>query len=201
MIKTTSIIMGTLLAVGLASPSYASEYNDYQERAAESATKLLVYYNAEQERISKELMHIQSNYLVKGVESVERKRISKWLVPKIIKHRYRSNLLNKLSAEDYVQRLGYTKVSALTPREGLACAGYAEALSFRPALATVKHRVEVKKLAAKTMNGIGKRSLSDNEGRRYNLRVSEIINSKVLEMENEVLSKVDAIMKKCKISK
>jgi hypothetical protein len=213
-----NVILGSALALGLSlgatnapvAPIYLqtlnistveAQYDKDQLVAATAAVRLLTYYNDEQNRITKELVHIQSQYLAGGLSSAERKRLSRALTQEIIFYRDRARDLQRSTPAVYLAKLGYINVRSLNPSEAKACSSNATRISARPAIVTVKHRVEVKKAAQDLMRGIAKGSLSDSMGKTYNVKVANMVERKAKAMEVEVLSQIDSILAKCGITK
>lgn len=198
------IASGALLALGLSlngTVAVAAEYDSAQERAVAGAMRLFHYYNDEQNRITKELVHIQSNFLERGLDSTERKRLGEGLAKEIIFYRDRAAAIGKTDPRAYLEKLGYKKVGKLSAKQAKECTANAHWVSARPAIVTVKHRVEVKKAASEIMRGIDKRSLSDSVGKSYNVRVAEIVKAKTDMMELEVHAVVEDLLAKCNITR
>jgi hypothetical protein len=212
-----NVILGSALALGLSvgvsSPvvpvylqsvnisTIEAQYGKDQLVAANAATRLLTYYNDEQNRITKELVHIQSQYLAGGFDSAERKRLSRGLTLEIIFYRDRARDLQRSTPVAYLAKLGYVNVRTLNQADAKACSSNATRVSARPAIVTVKHRVEVKKAAQDLMRGVSKGSLSDSVGKTYNVKVAGMVDRKIKAMEKEVLYQVDSILAKCGITK
>jgi hypothetical protein len=177
------------------------KYSDSQKTGIDAAIKLFWYYTDEQKRIATELIGIQSRYLAGGADSVERKRLGNAVLPYIVEHADRTWLLRYTSPESFIQGLGFVKTGILSELDSKKCVANAEKLSFRPALVTVKHRVEVKQVAEKLNLGRSKGSLSDAEGKVIGLKVEKLIADKTTVMEVELLAKVSNILNACGINK